>query len=218
MARYKKQADGRYRTKVKLGVDSRGKKAVKYVSGRTIRELALHVGNTHEHGLLLLVLYYTGVRRGEALGLQWRDIDFKNRTVHIQRDIDFIDNGAVGDLKSKAANSVIPILNELCRALNAVRGIGESFVFTAPVTGKQLSLSTYRRRWTQLMTAMWECDNSIESVPIKAKEKRRSILKAHHFRHNYASILYDAGIDVLSAMKWLGHNDVKTTLAIYSHL
>ena len=34
-------------------------------------------------------LYYLGLRRGEALGLQWGDFDFDEDLVHIQRDIDF---------------------------------------------------------------------------------------------------------------------------------
>ena len=37
-------------------------------------------------------------------------------------------------------------------------------------------------------------------------------------RHTYATMLYDAGIDVKKAQKNLGHADVVTTLKIYSHL
>ena len=45
-----------------------------------------------------------------------------------------------------------------------------------------------------------------------------SVLTAHYFRHNYASILYDANVDVLTAQKILGHADPKTTISIYTHL
>jgi site-specific recombinase XerD len=40
----------------------------------------------------------------------------------------------------------------------------------------------------------------------------------HCLRHTYATILYDAGVDVLTAKDLLGHEDVKTTLGIYTHL
>ncbi len=40
----------------------------------------------------------------------------------------------------------------------------------------------------------------------------------HCLRHTYASILYDADVDVLTAQKLLGHSDIKTTLGIYTHL
>ncbi len=45
-----------------------------------------------------------------------------------------------------------------------------------------------------------------------------SILTPHYFRHNYCSVLYNAGVDVLTAQKYLGHSDIRTTLAIYAHL
>lgn len=41
---------------------------------------------------------------------------------------------------------------------------------------------------------------------------------AHQLRHTYATILYDAGVDVLTAQRLLGHADVQTTMRIYTHL
>lgn len=52
----------------------------------------------------------------------------------------------------------------------------------------------------------------------KAEPLIGSILTAHYFRHNYATLLYDAGVDVLTAQKYLGHADPVTTLRIYTHL
>lgn len=54
----------------------------------------LHTIQNHEHGLFLAVLYYLGLRRGEALGLQWGDFDFDEDLVHIQRDIDYVGSTA----------------------------------------------------------------------------------------------------------------------------
>jgi len=41
---------------------------------------------------------------------------------------------------------------------------------------------------------------------------------AHCLRHTYATLLYKAGVDVLTAQYLLGHADVQTTLGIYTHL
>ena len=41
---------------------------------------------------------------------------------------------------------------------------------------------------------------------------------AHNLRHTYATMLYKAGVDVLTAKEQLGHADIKTTLNIYTHL
>lgn len=42
--------------------------------------------------LLLAILLYTGVRRGEMLGLRWEDIDFEHKLIHVRRQITFINN------------------------------------------------------------------------------------------------------------------------------
>lgn len=172
---------------------------------------ALKVGREHSEGLLLLLLYYTGMRIGEALGLQWGDVDFTKKIIHVRRDMDFRTE-EIGEVKTKFSLRDIPIPDELFNALLAVRGIGNVFVLQSPKLHSHLSQSTYKRRWSRLMTAMYEADNSIES------DNGASMLTAHYFRHNYASILYNAGVDVLAAQKWLGHADVKTTLSIYAHL
>ena len=40
----------------------------------------------------------------------------------------------------------------------------------------------------------------------------------HWLRHTFATILYFAGVDILTAKEQLGHSDIKTTLGIYTHL
>ena len=44
------------------------------------------------------------------------------------------------------------------------------------------------------------------------------IVHFHELSHTYATMLYDAGVDVKSAQKFLGHADITTTLRIYTHL
>ena len=43
-------------------------------------------------------------------------------------------------------------------------------------------------------------------------------LTPHMFRHTYATIVYNAGVDVKSAQRFLGHADINVTLKIYTHL
>ena len=66
--------------------------------------------NVRTHGgLFLAILYYLGVRRGEALGLKWGDFDFAADQVHILRDIDFTGStSSEGSLKTAAADRFIP--------------------------------------------------------------------------------------------------------------
>ena len=43
-------------------------------------------------------------------------------------------------------------------------------------------------------------------------------LTPHYFRHNYVTMLYEAGVDPLIAMKIVGHTDYQTTANIYTHI
>lgn len=171
----------------------------------------LAVGGTHPKGLLLLLLYYTGLRKGEAAGLRWSDVDFQNGMISVERDYDFkTDN--IGLPKTKASIRTIPMPVELQAALKAVRGIGDAYIFQWLYTGRVAPIEEYSQAWDSLSAALIDYDKKIES------RKGRSILTAHYYRHNYASILYNAGVDVLTAQRWLGHANVNTTLSIYAHL
>ena len=75
------------------------------------------------------------------------------------------------------------------------------------------------------MIAMLEYDGSIEAKVLRTHKEEGvvietygSMLTPHYFRHNYASVLYNAGVDVLSAQRFLGHSNPATTMAIYTHL
>lgn len=178
---------------------------------------ALEVGATHPDGLFLLVLYYLGLRRGEALGLKWKDFNLRGQTVTISRDIDYKAGATEGELKTKAAYRTIPVPDQLIERLRPVVGLPEVYVFQSTKPGQPLPESTYQRKWAALMSAMYEVAPSIEYKQL-ASGTRRSILTPHYFRHNYASLLYNADVDVLSAKKWLGHANVATALGIYAHL
>lgn len=171
----------------------------------------LKLVETHHDGLLLAILYYTGMRRGEALGLQWADINFSKRLISIRRDIDF-DTGSVGDVKSKTSLRDIPIVDELYVLLQKCRSVGNGFVIQSPHLKSFWSQGTFVRHWNAIQKALSEIDPSIENV------RGSSILTPHYFRHNYATLLFEADVDVLTAQTFLGHADPKTTLKIYTHL
>lgn len=171
----------------------------------------LQLIKSHADALLLALLYYTGLRRGEALGLQWSDIDFTNKMISVKRDIDF-ETGDVGDLKTAASRREVPIPDELLAMLQKRREIGNGYLIRAPRTKQFWTKATYERHWTKLQEALYAVDPSIEHDAVG------SILTPHYFRHNYATLLYEANVDMLTAQTWLGHSDPKTTQQIYTHL
>ena len=46
----------------------------------------------------------------------------------------------------------------------------------------------------------------------------KPLITPHYFRHNHVTMLYEAGIDSLIAMKIVGHTDYQTTANIYTHV
>lgn len=177
---------------------------------------------THEDGLFLAILYYLGVRRGEALGLRWSDFDFEECIVHIQRDIDYADTQAAdGDLKTDASDRYVPIPEELLPMLKRHRELPDRYLFHTE-DGKPLPEATYNRMWLKLMLhagcTVEKKPNPKSHRPNDIRQRFKATLTPHYFRHNYVTLLYEAGIDPLIAMRLVGHSDYQTTADIYTHI
>jgi integrase len=157
------------------------------------------LANRTTEPLMLSLFYYTGMRRGEVLGLEWRDIDFEKGIIHVRRSLD-LRTGELGKLKTPASERDIPIGAELMEILKEHRGIGNALVIHSK-RGEPIAESTFKWRWKR-----------VEAL-LGTKE-----ITPHYFRHNYATRLYDAGADVLTAAKVLGHSDPTTTLKIYTDI
>ena len=190
----------------------------------TAKETENVLATIHRHpdGLLLAVFYYTGLRRGEVLGLRWEDFDFENNSIHIQRDIDFTGSMAhEGDLKTAAADRFVPIPEELREMLIPARGFPGTYLFHNG-KGDPLAQASFRRKWLSLMEDCYcvqdrEIDKDTDR-PTDIRKRLKPTLTPHYFRHNYITMLYDGGIDPLVAMKIVGHADYQTTANIYTHL
>lgn len=177
--------------------------------------------HNHEYGPYLAVLYYTGMRPGEVRGLQWGDIDWEEGLIHVQRDVDYAGGQpATGALKTKAADRYIPIAADLEAVLYPMREAPGAFVFPGK-EGKPLAQVTAIRMWIKLMVA---CDmaDPIEdktcygSGDIRGQWKSR--ITPHAMRHNFITMCWEQGMDILLTMKLVGHADYQTTRNIYTHL
>ena len=138
------------------------------------------------------VLLYTGCRRGEALALTYEDFDFENMTVNIDKEIIFKSNEPylVHRTKTSAGKRKVILVDALAEQIPKNKK-GPLFSNT---------LRTFKTEWKHY------CDRlGFEVTP-------------HQFRHAYATMLYDAGIDVKMAQKLLGHSSIKMTQDIYTHI
>ena len=183
------------------------------------RAAVLETVRTHPEGLFLGVLYYLGLRRGEALGLQWEDFDWPAGLVHVQRDIVYVRGSKIENAgKTPAANRYVPIPDELRRLAYPERG--GAWVFRGR-DGTPLSQSTTKRMWMRLMIHAGLVVERAEPTRGNRNElyhRYRPTITPHYLRHNYITMLYDAGVDAVTAMRIVGHSDYQTTINIYTHI
>ena len=151
-------------------------------------------------GLFPLLLASTGMRRGEALALQWADVG--KDAIRVSKQLSY-ESGvrAVTEPKTDAGVRTVPILPDLARHLEMPKNAKPTdYLFHGEDPAKPLNLSTFRRRWNHYCK-----DHGLDLTP-------------HVLRHSYATMLFEAKVDVYTAQKLLGHADIETTMAVYTHL
>lgn len=163
--------------------------------------------------VFLDILYYTGLRRGEALALTVHDVDIVNKTLTVCKDLIF--KGNIGEIKpspkSNAGNRTVPLPAPLCNLLSEyIPRIDGEYLFTAATSNSIMSKSSFRRFWEGIMKKL-ETANNGQDVCIDD-------ITPHMLRHTYATNLYYAGIDIKTAQYLLGHSSVQMTMDIYTHL
>lgn len=161
-------------------------------------------GLTDTEYALLLLLRYTGMRRGEIFALEKSDIDKKNMVIHINKTL--IDNNGKPYIqhstKTDAGKRFVPILLPLSKILfRYIDSLEQNYLFV----NKNGNLYA--------VNSMYFIFNSI-----KEKVGLGDDLTMHCFRHNFISECYKAKVDVKKLQKWVGHTDISTTLNIYTSL
>ena len=179
-------------------------KGLKSGHRRTLTEQEIEIikNNTDKpFGLFALFLLYTGCRRGEALAVQWKDIDFKNKLIHITKSVYHDGNTPkIKTPKTESGNRNIILLDVLSSELRKIKGKkANDYLFDD--NGKLYSNSRARDAW-------W---NYRDEVGL-------SDVTPHMVRHGYATILHEAGIDPKDAQAMLGHANIQTTLDVYTHI
>ncbi|WP_438839015.1 tyrosine-type recombinase/integrase [Streptococcus pluranimalium] len=152
---------------------------------------------------LFFLLLASGCRIGEALALEWTDIDFDNQTVSISKTLQ--QNLTTTSTKTKAGNRVITLDKDTIKMLASyqkrqrLNGIRTGIVFSS---NRGYKAPSYFDR--VLKNYLTDC-----GLPT---------LYFHAFRHTHASLMINAGMQPKELQYRLGHSNIATTLNIYSHL
>ena len=168
-----------------------------------------------EERLFVSLLYYCGLRRGEALALGRRDIDLKRGVLTVNHSLAFVNNrGVLKDPKTEKSRRDIPIMPELAKLLKEYRY--DLYLFTR--RGDFFTQSAYAKMWKRIIGKLNAAVSNKELAAGGDAIARIQGLTAHIFRHNYASLLHKQGVDIKTAQRLLGHSTITVTLDIYTHL
>lgn len=158
------------------------------------------------HRTLFFCMALTGLRIGELLGLQWRDVDFNNRQLSVARTLWRNQLLAPKTMGSKRTLHLPDVLVETLKAHQTLaQWVGpDDFVF---VRGDGTPLNADKLRTKVLYPAL-------EKAGIK---RGKSTHGFHLFRHSAASIVHAQTRDLSLAQELLGHSRLSTTADIYTH-
>ena len=186
----------------------------KAMSVWSAEELRAFLASVEDHDLYaaLYLAANTGMRRGEVLGLTWRNVDLDAgrlevnqavlsveyatsvvdvKTIHSRRTID-LDERTVAVLRAWRRRQLEHLLATGCRV--------DEYVF-ARADGRPIHPDFFSQTWERLLAA---------------RAFRR--IRLHDLRHTHASILLKAGVPVKVVSERLGHSSPAFTMTVYQHV
>ena len=152
--------------------------------------------------VLWMLLATTGIRRSEALGLRWANIDLTGRTIAIRETLVLVGSSPYfSEPKSARSRRVVALDATSCAALKRLRGGAspDELVFRDE-TGDPFHPGAVSKRFREAV--------------IDADLPR---IRLHDLRHTHATLALQAGIHPKIVSERLGHSTVAFTLDVYSH-
>ncbi len=169
--------------------------------GWGLQEMRAFLGACLEDGRplasMLALMLLTGLRPGEAMGLQWGDIDLEHGTLTVRRSVTWAGSAwHLGRPKSKAGERTIALPS-----------------LALAVLGRLPRESVYLF-WQERPPTPQAVSGAMARLCQRANVPRRP---AHYLRHAHASLLAAQGLDVKSLQRRLGHAQASLTLDVYAH-
>lgn len=147
--------------------------------------------------LFFTLLFYSGMRRGEALALRFSDIDFADNIIHVTKSRG---NYGIGSPKTTTSTRIIPMPKTI---MKQVRDYMNKLYEPSPnALIFPFSTGNAQYYWSVLL------DKYGQDLPR---------IRIHDLRHSHATMLLDAGISYQAVADRLGHTDTTQVIQTYGH-
>lgn len=168
-----------------------------------IRRFLIQANEEGYYEFFLLELT-TGMRRGEILGLQWKDVNFATGELHIRRQV--VKKGAQTQItKPKTKSSIRTLIlppDMLDILAEHKKNATCEWVFPSPVKeGEPRNPDSLYGRFQKIL-----------------KRAQCKKVRFHDLRHTFATMALENGMDIKTLSAMIGHISAETTLNIYSHI
>ena len=172
------------------------KKELNFLTENEFNNFINYENNTTYKDFFTL-LFYTGMRRGELLALLISDINFTKNEININKSIN----------PKNGKNATVPKTNKSNRKIKMLRIVKETLSKYKNTNDIIFGLNKITPT-----TLQRKCDKNCKSAQIDKN------IRIHDFRHSFASMCINKGVPIEIISEYLGHENISTTLNIYSHL
>lgn len=158
-----------------------------------------------EKYLPIIIALETGMRIGEISALRWSDIDFFEKTIHIQRTLQRlqVDAGKTalveGSPKTFQSKRILPLSTQLEIYLSKIKQHSAS-VYVVGLADSCTEPRTITYRFKKLLVQL-----QITELPF------------HALRHTFATRCLEMGVNIATISSMLGHTSTKMTLDVYTN-
>ena len=172
---------------------------------------------------LFIVMFGTGMRIGEAVGLKWEDISFKDKMIKVQRSISFRGGEYIeGPPKSSAGLRTIPMLASVREALlreNQLARLCKVPKDRSSVPGKSGFVFLNSKGKVHCpATVNQAIKNIVMNYNREHADNPIEVFSAHQIRHSFCQRLCEQDVNIKVIQSVMGHSDFETTMNIYAHI
>jgi integrase len=166
-----------------------------------------------DHEALVTTLFYTGMREGEALWVQWQDFDWPRNLVDLRRTVGVRKSHLVVSTPKSGKLRTVDLPSFLTSRLRDLKSIREA---QSVVDGKPLSPWVFPALTDgdKPLNASWFWRHVWSPVLNRAEVRH---IRVHDARHTYASMLLRRGVPIAYVSNQLGHSSIQVTVDLYGH-